>query len=105
MIGDIAVTLKKLLSLVPESATYFFETIVWKDIKNILDLMINCPEKQIRYHTSQLALHSINVILSQYKFELDLAKLKAREVNLINSPKPIRLNSKASVKKKSVFGP
>jgi hypothetical protein len=85
MIGELAATLRKLLSLVPDAATYFFDKIVCKGISNVLELMINSPEKHVRYHTSQLILHSINVMIAQYKFELDINKIKATEVKTLRT--------------------
>jgi len=78
-ITDLAEKLKQFLSLNPESAWQLFDTIVNQDIKNFLELLLNCPEKQVRACTSQVILHAINVMITHYNLTLDTTLLKQKE--------------------------
>lgn len=59
------------LSLNPEAAWPLFSQIACQDFKNVLELFLNCPEKQVRACTSQLLLHSINVIIAHHGLTLN----------------------------------
>lgn len=85
-IGDLANRLKTLLSLVPDQAHVFFDHFVCKDAKNSLELLLNCPDRQVRYYSSQVILHSINVMIEYYGFKLDLEKLKQKQEELSKLP-------------------
>ena len=63
--------LKMFLSLNPEAAWPLFSQIAANDYKNVLELFLNCPEKQVRSCTSQLLLHTINVIISHHGLTLN----------------------------------
>lgn len=80
MIANLAPVLNNLLSLVPEAAQPFFESLVIKDTKNFFALFLSCSERMVRYHTSQLVLHSINVMINHYGFTLDSDRLQAKQV-------------------------
>lgn len=80
MIGNLAPVLRNLLSVVPEAAYPFFESLVIKDTKNFFALFLTSSDKMVRYHISQLVLHSINVMISYYNFTLDSDRLQAKQV-------------------------
>jgi len=78
-IGDLAATVRNLMSYVPTSAVAFFDKFVIKDFKSFLELTLACPNKQVRYCVSQIVLHAINVMIAHYKLDMDLTKHKELE--------------------------
>jgi len=72
--------MKNLLSLAPEAASHFFDNIVCKNLPGTLELFINCPDKQVRQCTTQVILHSINIMISYHDFTLNIEKLKEKSV-------------------------
>ena len=83
-INDLTSLFKKLLSLTPEAAFDFFDTLVLKDPKKPLDILLNCPDRHVRECVSQILLHFLNVIISHHELSLDLYKLK-NESNVLIS--------------------
>lgn len=79
--------MKQFLSLNPESAWQLFDTVVNQDVKNVLELLLSCPEKQVRACTSQVILHAINVLISHYNLSLNLEALKQKEVTIAENNK------------------
>ena len=71
--------MKKLMSIVPESAFEFFEKVVLKDIKYTTELILTCPDKSVRSNLNQVILHAINVMISFYGFDLSLKKFEGKE--------------------------
>ena len=71
--------MKHLMSIVPEAAHEFFEKIVLKDIKYIIELILTCPDKTVRANVGQVILHSINVIIAFGNFDLELKKFEGKE--------------------------
>lgn len=82
-IPELAEKLKQFLSLNPEAAWTLFDHFVCQDLKNVLELFLNCPEKQVRSATSQLILYTINVIISHYKLTLNVSKPTLTEVSIV----------------------
>ena len=73
-ITDLTSLFKKFLSLTPEAAFTFFDTLVLKDPKRPLDILLNCPDRNVRECVSQILLHFVNVIISYHELSLDLYK-------------------------------
>ena len=71
--------MKHLMSIVPEAANEFFEKIVLKDIKYIIELILTCPDRTVRYNVGSVILHSINVIISFHGLDLSLKKFEGKE--------------------------
>jgi len=41
---------------------------------------MNCPEKQVRQSTTQIVLHSINIMIAHHGFTLSVERLKEKSV-------------------------
>jgi len=80
MMMELSVILKNLLSLAPEAASGFFETIIWSNLPYVMEIFISCPEKQIRHCLTQVVLHAINVMISYHGFTLSVDRLREKGV-------------------------
>ena len=84
------------ISLNPEAAYPLFKQIAVRDFNNLLELLLNCPEKQVRSCASQLLRHIVNVVISHHN--LDLTK-PVNNINLKRFLMLFRLTNPLKVKK------
>ena len=64
--------LKNFLSLTPTYVFSFFNTFIVENFKNIIDLLLLCPDKVVRSVVETIIAHSVNILISFYDLPLDL---------------------------------
>jgi hypothetical protein len=58
------------MSLIPHHAGVFLEEFVLSNPKKILTLLLNCPEKNVKWAMSQVLLNAVNICVTLNGFNL-----------------------------------